>query len=526
MRTAWGELRRQLSDQANRLFQPREILLRTDGRVRYVTLTRRQQVAAAGLCATIIGWTLVSSAGFLFSGYMIGTRDAQVRRTAAAYDSLRAQVVESRQQFAALAHELAAHQKYMLDIVRGDAETAGGLVAVPSLPAGDADLRIALSEVKSQLALLANNNRTIERRIAEVQGQLAGLDEARRHAAEARDRFAARWHLADSGRAAAAATNAGLNGQIAELQGQLAALRLAQAHDSARRAALNSRIAALSGDKAAIARENDRLQKTVGAMQRTLAAIAEDRSALRESRNELASLVGTLENRLTSVQSTQQTIVQKLADRTRVGIEEVEKTVSMTGLDVETLLFVAGRKTAGAGGPYIVPGRMMRSTEERLLMASVENLDDAVGRWENLQLVLRTLPLTAPLDHYSIGSGYGTRKDPFNGKRAMHEGLDLRNDPGTAVLATAPGKVVYAGWMGDYGRLVEIDHGLGIRTRYAHLKTITVKVGQAIEYRQEIGKLGTSGRSSGPHVHYEVRVNGKPYDPMNFLEAGRYVFKG
>jgi murein DD-endopeptidase MepM/ murein hydrolase activator NlpD len=93
-------------------------------------------------------------------------------------------------------------------------------------------------------------------------------------------------------------------------------------------------------------------------------------------------------------------------------------------------------------------------------------------------------------------------------------------------LAPAPGTVIYAGWMRDYGRIIEIDHGLGIRTRYAHLKSISVKVGQTVEFRQQIGKLGNSGRSTGPHLHYEVQVNGKPFDPMNFMEAGKYVFKG
>jgi len=94
------------------------------------------------------------------------------------------------------------------------------------------------------------------------------------------------------------------------------------------------------------------------------------------------------------------------------------------------------------------------------------------------------------------------------------------------VLATAPGRVVFAGWSGGYGRMVEIDHGLGIHTRYAHLMQIDVEVGDTVDYRQDIGLLGSSGRSTGPHCHYEVRVDGRPYDPMNFLKAGKYMFKG
>jgi murein DD-endopeptidase MepM/ murein hydrolase activator NlpD len=149
-----------------------------------------------------------------------------------------------------------------------------------------------------------------------------------------------------------------------------------------------------------------------------------------------------------------------------------------------------------------------------------------VDRWEKLQFILRSLPLTAPIDSYYISSAFGARMDPFNGERAIHEGIDMVSKLRSDVLATAPGTVIFAGWKGGYGRVVEIDHGLGIVTRYAHLYAINVKVGDVVDYRQEIGKLGSSGRSSGPHVHFEVRYNGRPLDPMSFLKAGRYVFKG
>jgi murein DD-endopeptidase MepM/ murein hydrolase activator NlpD len=141
-------------------------------------------------------------------------------------------------------------------------------------------------------------------------------------------------------------------------------------------------------------------------------------------------------------------------------------------------------------------------------------------------VILRSLPLSAPVDHYYISSGFGDRTDPFNGESAIHEGLDLVDAIRSEVLATAPGRVVFAGWRGNYGRVVEIDHGLGISTVYAHLDSVLVKEGDLVDYRQAIGKLGNSGRSSGAHVHYEVRFEGKPLDPMGFLKAGRYVFKG
>ena len=167
-----------------------------------------------------------------------------------------------------------------------------------------------------------------------------------------------------------------------------------------------------------------------------------------------------------------------------------------------------------------------RDANERKLLESVATLDDEVGRWEKLQVILRSLPLSAPVDHYYISSGFGERTDPFNGEGAIHEGLDMVDSIRSEVLATAPGKVVFAGWRGSYGRCVEIDHGLGITTVYAHLDSILVKEGDLVDYRQLFGFLGSSGRCSGPHVHYEVRFDGKALDPMGFLKAGRYVFKG
>jgi murein DD-endopeptidase MepM/ murein hydrolase activator NlpD len=303
-------------------------------------------------------------------------------------------------------------------------------------------------------------------------------------------------------------------------------LLTAQAAKAADNAFMQGQVARLGTALDDIRSRNARLQALVTGIQRTTVVAAQDRIALRAVRDELLSKVRTLESRLNAVSSTQNSMVEKLAERTRVGVDEIEKTVAMTGLKVDALLDAAGAMLSGEGGPFISPRNYNHTAEEQLVLASIENLDGELGRWERLQVVLRSLPLTAPLDNYAIRSGYGVRKDPISGRAGMHEGLDLSNEIGTPVLATAPGKVVYAGWMGDYGRMIEIDHGLGIRTRYGHLKKISVKVGDTVDYRDEIGLLGSSGRSTGPHLHYEVRADDRPYDPINFLEAGKYVFKG
>lgn len=524
-----GKLRLQLLDEIERLFPPREVFLRANGRVRYLAISRRQQMTAAGLSLLFMAWVLFSSTGFLVGDRLLNQRDAQMQNAVASYSNLRADILASRQEFARLAEQLGANQKFMLDLARrGRTELTPTVQSAAAAPAFDAARPIADPAgggFSGILAELAANNRLVEQEIAVVRDTVAALGSERDQAVLAREMMSKRLRDTQTRFVATKDNNADLGQRLADLRLRLGALQSAYIEGATTERAFRETVAGMTNDLAQTERDNDLLQRTIGAMQRTLASIADDRIALRTARDEMSAKVALLETRLTSVQSNHQTIFQKLTERTRIGVEEVEKTVDMTGLDVEVLLTAAGKRLHGSGGPFLESAHL-RSAEERKLLASIERLDDQVDRWERLQLILRTLPLSSPLDNYSIGSLYGGRRDPLNGQRSIHEGLDLKNDPGTVVMATAPGKVVYAGWMGDYGRLVEIDHGLGIRTRYAHLKGISVKVGQSVDYRQEIGALGSSGRSTGPHTHYEVRVNGKPYDPMNFLEAGKYVFKG
>ncbi len=123
-------------------------------------------------------------------------------------------------------------------------------------------------------------------------------------------------------------------------------------------------------------------------------------------------------------------------------------------------------------------------------------------------------------------SGFGVRNDPFLGRPAMHSGLDFRAAMGDPVRATANGKVSSAGNSGGYGRMVEIDHGNGLATRYGHLSEIKVKVGDIIKIGQVIGEVGSTGRSTGPHLHYETRIDGEAVDPQKFLRAGIRLSQG
>ena len=227
------------------------------------------------------------------------------------------------------------------------------------------------------------------------------------------------------------------------------------------------------------------------------------------------------EQQMSDLVAGQSAALGRLAEQTSASVEALSKLVARTGIDPERLI-AAVRRDVGAGGPYI------QLAENHYVMPDVlaPGLGAPMLRLEALRRALTALPLEAPLSEFGIMSPYGVRRDPFNGHAAMHYGMDLSAPSRTTVLATAPGTVVVASWQGDYGNLVEIDHGFGIRTRYAHLQRIDVKLGDAIGTRTRLGLLGTTGRSTGPHLHYEVLFEGDNLDPMRFIEAKRFVLRG
>jgi len=193
------------------------------------------------------------------------------------------------------------------------------------------------------------------------------------------------------------------------------------------------------------------------------------------------------------------------------AVDQFARVLASAGVDVRHLFAEFG-VNGGEGGPFIpaprgaVPPDTL--TPEKLAA---------------LRALVKTLPVSAPLESYRITSPFGVREDPENERAGFHTGIDLAAPYDTPVYATAPGVVTFAGYRDDYGKIVEIDHGNGIATRYAHLHAFTVSVGERIGTHQQIGYLGSTGRATGPHVHYEVVVNGEPQDPEKFFGLARYV---
>ena len=209
----------------------------------------------------------------------------------------------------------------------------------------------------------------------------------------------------------------------------------------------------------------------------------------------------------------------RMDDETTMALDVIAVTAERDAKTITTAadtlgLKLAGTARGGLGGPFVPLGDV--GFDKRLDRAS-----SALERLETVKTAARGIPLAAPLSGAATSSGFGPRLDPFLGRMAMHTGLDFRGATGTTIKAPAPGKVVFAGRNGGYGKSVEIEHPSGVTTRFAHMSRVSVTKGETVDLGETIGYVGSTGRSTGPHLHYEVRINDRPMDPMPFIKAGR-----
>ena len=205
---------------------------------------------------------------------------------------------------------------------------------------------------------------------------------------------------------------------------------------------------------------------------------------------------------------------------------ELKRVMTSAGLNVAS--FVPPSKIQNValaqGGPFISPDNM--SSSDTSFFHHANRVGAMVDELAAVQSVINNVPLSSPLTvRRRFTSGFGVRRDPITGSRSNHYGIDFAAAWRAPVTATADGVVKFAGVRSGFGRVVEIDHGNGFMTRYAHLNRYTVTKGQNVTLHDKIGELGSSGRSTGPHVHYEILFKGKPKNPQRFIEAGRYVFE-
>ena len=231
--------------------------------------------------------------------------------------------------------------------------------------------------------------------------------------------------------------------------------------------------------------------------------------------------LGTLSAAIDKTERQQIAVLRRIEGPAAALADTLRSAIAATGLSSARLKLATAKEPAGVGGPFI-PLKIDPKASD--FDAQLARTQTAVLSVDVLRRAIPSVPLRKPLaGPLEETSRFGYRLDPFLGRPALHSGLDFRGSYGAPVRATAAGKVVTAGAAGGYGNLVEIDHGNGVSTRYGHLSAILVTEGQIVQVGAVVGRLGSTGRSTGNHLHYEVRIDDEAVDPTRFIKASELL---
>jgi len=549
----------------DRVFVDREITVRSNGRIQNLRLSRRAQLVLASAGVALIAWAAVAGGGLVWQERQLAERSQELRRHQAAQEDLMAEISAYRDQFVSLAEGLDREQAELASLLGRETAARKKANHATADESSEADVepwvaaRTTLEDLQADLAMAAEHGATLRAEAARLAGLL--------------DR-------AHTDSAIATSTREELRGELASLKQELSGVtteqqtlrvevgalegRLIEAVQDGRRSERKNRrliremvelSEGLSGAKTTEGMLRDRNQKLradyeaqlleikdsyqtqlsatessygarLEAMDLALIGANNRGERLARERDQFHGQAESLTRRLEELSEAQQSVVDRLIERTLADIEALEKTVALTELDFEAVVDRTAIEPMSQGGPFLPIAIPVNRSNPAHFQSTMGLLNLHLDRWEALDKAVRRIPLAAPLDEYRISSRYGIRKDPVNGKRAKHNGLDLKAPRRTMVFSPASGTVVFAGWKGHYGRVVEIDHGNGILTLYAHLYKILVKKGEVVEVSDRIGLVGNSGRTTGSHLHYEIKVDGRPTDPLKFLKAGKRTVQG
>ena len=471
----------------------REILIRHDLGSRYFLLTTRLQVAALSLVGAI-GLTLL---GFGAATW-ISVRSQQAAEET--LDRLNAEIQASDARLAALRDEYREEQRAVTERSDQLAAYSREVAALQSqLDEKEEEVQASLeatTQAESTRLVLSEEAASLRRR----------LEDARRH----QDQMTSELESARA-RAEALAMQARLSSEakaLAEKNRAEAAIEAAQ---------LRRAIEEQRQSRDALARQ------LLTAEERAAAAAAEAKTSA-----EMAERTAALEHRLEVARLVQESLAARLDDQVRQQLTAAERALARTGLNVEQLLSGARpRAQTNQGGPLIALAPPFSHINISLALDDVERSPQlgrvarGIERIDALRQVMELLPAGSPIGRMDISSGFGLRVDPLTKLTAVHPGTDLRAEIGTRVRVMAPGVVRGVSSDSEYGNMIDVRHAYGVVTRYAHLSAVDVKPGDQVKTGQVIGKVGRTGRSTGSHLHYEVRINNNARNPLPFLELDR-----
>ena len=450
-------------------FPERQIYIRSDSRVQFFTFSPTLQATIAGLALIFLTWVAFATVNVVFKDRIIAAKEHRYQEMQAAYESrladlqgsydeLNGALIGAEDRFRATANELQVKQNTIMKFVDQKDQVDATLKSLATGKVATAKV-LASANISPTLAAPTDEDAVVN---LAAQKQAADVDY---RPATQQAIAPARASIVD----------------VANVVGHL------------RRLVFGSALSASPDGGPA-----------------TLVSHPGLRSLDTETHR--VSQIGTAETEMLA--GTEQRLNEQVA--TLQGV------IRQTGIDPKRYL---SQRTAveGVGGPDIpIQSVRISGIDDTRFNTTYMSAAAVLEQMNGLIAALRHIPLAVPLaGNYDASSGYGPRVDPFTGQYSFHPGMDFAGPYGSSVTATAPGSVVWAGPRGGYGNLVEIDHGFGIRTRYAHLSTILVRVGQRVALGTPVGRLGSTGRSTGPHVHYEIWYQDALRNPDRFIQTGR-----
>lgn len=459
-------------------FPERQIYIRSDGRVQFFTFGPSLQATLAGLTLIFLGWVAFATVNVIFKDRIITAKDHRFQEMQAAYenrladlqisyDELNGALVGAEDKFKSAADDLQTKQNTIANFLNRKAQIEASIghnaasPAIPNIPAFTGPSNDGPASDSLDVG-------------APLQG---GID-------------------SDGG------------SSLSVLPGPAAPQpRTAK---PVRASLLNDTFAKLRKMASAIF---TRPRRDMAA----LSAIYAQHPGLRTLADQTARVAGMGKSESQLMDKTHQALSNDM-----VALREI---VRRTGINPDQFQHKIA-DSEGVGGPEIPLDRVqVNGIKDPAFNTTYLRASATLGQLSDLSFEMSHIPLAVPVSGAGVEptSGFGARVDPFSRRYAFHSGIDFAGPWGAQVRATAPGTVTFVGSRGGYGNMIEIDHGMGIHTRYGHLSTITVRAGMKVEKDTTIGRLGSTGRSTGPHVHYEVWYDDKVRNPVNFIEAGRHV---
>lgn len=290
-------------------------------------------------------------------------------------------------------------------------------------------------------------------------------------------------------------------------------------------AALQSELQAETGTvQTAAARERE--------LSRTLAYLTEALEQTAHQRDESIALMAEAKDEVEALnyaaalaEERQERVFRQIEDAVTMSMEPLDEMFRAAGLQTEQIIGQVRSTYAGQGGPLMPITMSTRGESPDRMSLRANEVLSALDELNVYRIAAEQLPFSMPVrSNFRLTSGFGYRRDPINGGRRLHAGTDFAGPRGTPIYAGGDGTVIFAGRQSGYGLMVEIRHPFGLTTRYAHMSRIRVSEGERVSRGDRIGDMGNTGRSTGPHLHYEVRRDGDPVNPMTFITAGRDVF--